>query len=102
MPAGKLTPFMAVLLLSGTLSFAEARVIIYAPSGPPVSVREVVTVAPGTGYVWIGGYHRWEGGAYLWTPGRWELAPRAHARWSAGVWRHDHHHGWYWTEGHWR
>ena len=92
------------VLLAATLSFACAthtRAVVYVPTGPPRAVKEVITVSPGPGYVWVSGYHRWSGGAHLWVSGHWELGPRAHARWVPGRWQHDRH-GWYWVEGHWR
>ena len=68
---------------------------------PPRPVIEQRVVAPGPGYVWVGGYHRWDGHAYGWVPGRWERPPKPHARWVA------HHYvrrngGWVFVEGHWR
>ncbi|MEP6995021.1 MAG: hypothetical protein ABI968_10910 [Acidobacteriota bacterium] len=64
-------------------------------------VSEVRVVAPGPNFVWIPGYHRWDGAAYVWVAGRWDRAPRAHARWVAGRWRH-HRNGWFWVEGRWK
>src|SRR5574340_92840 len=39
---------------------------------PPAPVPEVIGVAPGPGYFWIGGWWNWGGGHYDWHPGRWE------------------------------
>ena len=39
---------------------------------PPPPQEEVVGVAPGPGYFWIGGVWFWEGGRHVWHPGRWE------------------------------
>ena len=44
-------------------------------------------MAPGKGYFWIGGYHRWTGTAYVWVPGRWALPPRPGAVWLPGHWK---------------
>ena len=74
---------------------------VYVRIAPPVPVTEVTVVAPGPEFVWIPGYHRWDGAAYIWVAGRWERPPRPHAVWVAGEWRH-HRNGWYWVEGHWR
>lgn len=74
---------------------------VYVRVRPPVYRTEVVGVAPGPGFVWIRGYHRWDGGAYVWVPGRWERRPQARAVWVEGSWRHNRR-GWYWVEGHWR
>jgi hypothetical protein len=45
-----------VLFLGGLIGSAQTTVIRIAPP-PPVRVG-VVGVAPGPGYVWIGGYQR--------------------------------------------
>jgi len=92
----------ASLALMATLSFAEVRVNVYVPVRPPVAIREVRPVYPGAGYVWIPGYHRWDGGSYVWVSGRWDHPPRRHARWVSGRWRHNRRHGYYWVEGRWR
>ena len=74
---------------------------IYVRTAPPVAVVEVEGVAPGPEFVWIRGYHRWDGRAYVWDPGRWERRPQARAVWVEGHWV-KHRKGWYWEEGHWR
>lgn len=86
----------ASLLASG--AFAQEVVVRVAPPHPLAERR---VRAPGPGYVWIAGYHRWDGRAYVWVPGRWELPPRPHARWIAARWAHRHG-GWVLIEGHWR
>jgi hypothetical protein len=88
------------LVLAGALAFnAFAEVVVRVR--PPAAVVERRVVAPGPGYVWIAGYHRWDGAAYAWVPGRWELPPRRHARWVAHRWVHGHG-GWTFVEGRWR
>ncbi|HTA64253.1 MAG TPA: YXWGXW repeat-containing protein, partial [Xanthomonadaceae bacterium] len=39
---------------------------------PPPVQEEVVGVAPGPDYFWIGGVWFWEGGRHVWHPGHWE------------------------------
>jgi hypothetical protein len=73
----------------------------YVRVGPPARVVEVRSVAPGPGYVWIEGYHRWDGRGYFWVPGHWDRAPRSRAVWAPGYWAHDRH-GYYWVDGRWR
>jgi S1-C subfamily serine protease len=68
---------------------------------PPREVVETRVAAPGPGYVWIGGYHQWNGNAYVWAPGRWEQPPRPHAVWVRHRWVHRHG-GYVLVEGHWR
>jgi hypothetical protein len=95
-------PLIAATAFAGILSTSAAAALpIYVRIAPPVPRAEVRIAAPGPGYVWIGGFHRWDGAAYVWVPGRWELAPRPRAVWRPGHWRHTRR-GWYWVEGHWR
>ena len=74
---------------------------IYVRVGPPPVVVEHPGPRPHRGWVWVGGFHRWDGGRYVWVPGHWVEPPRAHAEWVPGHWRHEAG-GWYWVEGHWR
>jgi len=100
-----ITKLSGVLLFAITISACVTPGpvgVAYVRFGPPGPVYEVRTVAPGAGYVWIAGYHRWDGRGYVWVPGRWELPPRRGARWVAGRWLHDGRQGWYWREGYWR
>jgi len=97
----------AVLLLSATIAAtpacaAPARGRLYVRVGPPAPIVETRIVAPGPGYVWIPGYHSWNGAAYVWVPGRWDRPPRARARWVPGRWVNEGRRGWYFVEGHWR
>jgi hypothetical protein len=86
-------------LLAGCAAASPAR--LYVRVAPPRAVVEARVAAPGPGYVWVGGFHRWDGARYVWTPGRWSAPPRPHARWTAGHWSHDRR-GWYWLDGRWR
>ena len=96
------TPWIAAAVLAGTLIASPALAArIYVRIAPPAPIAEVRVVAPGAGYIWIPGFHRWDGRAYIWVPGRWDLPPRPGVVWVPGHWRH-HRHGWYWIEGHWR
>ncbi|MFI5181397.1 MAG: YXWGXW repeat-containing protein [Thermoanaerobaculia bacterium] len=74
---------------------------VYVRMAPPPPMVETIGVAPGAGYVWIGGHHAWRGEAYVWVPGRWELRPHEHDRWVPGRWRHNRE-GWFWVEGRWK
>jgi len=51
------------LSLCSLRSFAQVVVRI----GPRLRCRASRS-APGAGFVWIDGYHRWEGDHYVWTP----------------------------------
>ena len=96
---------MRKLFVTGLLGIAlglnalAAEVIIAV--GPPAPIVERRLVAPGPRYIWIAGYHRWDGRAYLWVPGRWVLPPREHVAWVAP--RYVHRHGGYvFYEGYWK
>lgn len=98
----------SAVILTSTLAVATAcasaapRSRVYVRIGPPAPIVERRIVAPGPGYVWIPGFHSWDGRAYLWRPGRWDTAPRANARWVPARWVRDRRQGWYLVEGHWR
>ena len=98
-----------IVLLSAGLTASAACAVSAAPRGrvyvrvgPPAPIVETRVVAPGPGYVWVSGYHTWDGRAYVWRPGRWDRAPRRNARWVSPRWVHDRRNGWYLVEGHWR
>ncbi|MGA3081859.1 MAG: hypothetical protein ABSD44_10810 [Terracidiphilus sp.] len=89
------------LLFALTLCPAASFAQIVVRIAPPPIVVEERGRPPEAGFVWIDGYHRWEGGAYVWTPGRWERPPHPGARWVAHRWVHRGDH-WELREGHWR
>jgi WXXGXW repeat (2 copies) len=89
----------AMLLIACVEAPPPGAVFVRVP--PPAYQTEVIGVAPGPGYFWIGGHHAWNGSAYAWTAGRWEAAPRRGVTWRAGRWVH-HSKGWYWREGRWK
>ena len=91
-----LTGLLAAVL-TPAVSFAQVHITV----APPAPVVEVRGTAPGPDYVWVDGYHRWEGDHYVWTPGHWDRPPHPHAHWVAH--RGVHRHGeWVLIEGHWR
>ena len=80
---------------------------VVAPTGdvivrqePPAMRVETRTVSPGPGYVWTGGYWRWDGSEYRWVPGSWMMPPRRAAVWVPGHWI-NRGGGWVWVAGHW-
>jgi hypothetical protein len=91
-----LTAGLAVGIILISHSSAGAA-YVYVQVGPPAAIVETVPARPGAGYVWVGGYYRWNGAHYVWVPGRY-----AHhaGRWCPGHWAHDPH-GYYWVEGRW-
>ena len=68
---------------------------------PPAIRVERRPVRPGPRYVWVPGYHRWDGNAYAWESGRWVVPPREHAVWVAPRWEHRNG-GYVFVEGRWR
>jgi hypothetical protein len=91
------------LVLATTMGVgsASAKSRVYVRVGPPAPIVEVRTAAPGRGYVWVPGFHRWTGAAYAWVPGAWQRPPRGRAVWVPGHWQHDRR-GWFFVNGHWR
>ena len=88
---------LIALTLCPVASFAQVAIRI----GPPHRVYEDRGRPPERGYVWTGGYHRYDGDHYVWTPGRWQRPEHPGQRWVAHRWRHrgDHYEM---QEGHWR
>jgi hypothetical protein len=91
------TALCGALLLAGVIGVAQTVVHMAPP--PPVRVG-VVGVAPGSGYVWIGGYQSWNGTRYVWVAGRWVRPPRAGVVWVAPRWFHRGG-GWVFYKGYW-
>ena len=93
--------FLPTLLLAVTLLPAASFAQVVVRVGPPAPIVETRPVRPGPEFVWIAGYHRWDGARYVWVPGRWDRPPRPHAVWVPHRWEHRHE-GWVMVEGHWR
>lgn len=93
--------FLLTALLGGAIGIGSAAAAVIVKVGPPRPVVEERTVAPGPGYIWVGGYHTWNGTAYVWTPGSWVRPPHPHAVWVAPRWVHRHG-GYEFVEGRWR
>ena len=98
------TAFVLVIGLGGCVvvpaephGHADGPVVAVAPPAPQV---EVIGIAPGPGYFWVGGWWTWSGNRYIWRPGHWALQ-RPGQRWSAHAW-HRGPGGWYARPGHWR
>jgi hypothetical protein len=96
-----LLPLLGFVLGLSLSRPVDAAVRVYVNVAPPPLIVETRPPAPGPLYVWVGGYHRWDGRAYVWVPGRWVVPPRRHGRWVPGHWVR-HRRGWFWVEGHWR
>jgi hypothetical protein len=72
---------------------------IWVQVAPPAPIVETVPAQPGAGYVWVGGYYRWDGARYVWVHGHYVAHGGA---WVPGHWEHVTGSGWYWVPGHWR
>lgn len=94
----KLLLAAATALLCLPPAFAQH---VYVRIGPPPPVVERPGPIPHPGWVWVGGYHRWDGARYVWVSGRWVAPPHPGWMWVRGHWRHEPG-GWYWVDGHWR
>ncbi len=97
--------YLAALALSLSAALATGACApgrLYVRIAPPVPLVEARIVAPGPDYVWIPGYHRWDGRAYVWVAGSWALPPVHYHAWVTGHWVHRGNRGWYWVDGHWR
>jgi hypothetical protein len=95
----KRTILLAVtsVFLLGAPMFADVVVRV----APPAAVVETRPAAPGAGYVWTPGYHRWDGNRYVWVGGTWVQPPHPGAHWVAHRWVRRNG-GWVMVEGHWR
>jgi opacity protein-like surface antigen len=89
------------LVLALTLFPAASFAQVVVRVGPPARIVERRPPPPDRGYVWIDGYHRWDGAQYVWVPGEWRRPEHPGQRWVAHRWVH-HHDGWVLVEGHWR
>ena len=76
-----------------------AQVVIRV--GPPAPVYEHPGPPPERGYVWVNGYHQYQGDHYVWVGGHWAEPPYGGAHWVEGHWRPSPR-GYVWVEGHWR
>lgn len=93
--------FWGAMTLLAACGGPPPRAVVYVPAPPPEAVVETPPASPGPGYVWIAGFHTWNGSAYVWTPGHWEQRPGPHQVWVPGHWGHNGN-GWFWVPGHWR
>jgi hypothetical protein len=93
--------FIGSLCLTIACISCAAPSRLYVRVGPPAPIVETRLIAPAPGYVWVAGYHRWNGAGYVWVPGRWERPPRPRAVWVPGHWVQERR-GWFFVEGRWR
>src|SRR5262249_19961956 len=78
---------------------ASAQSRVYVRVAPPARVVQTVP-PPRRGFVWQGGYQRWNGHRYVWVPGRYARQPYAGARWVSPRWSRSPR-GFYFVPGRW-
>jgi len=83
---------------SSMAGVAQTSQTVVAETPPPAPV-ETMVVAPGPGYVWVGGEWIWNGG-WVWMAGHWIVPPYPHAVWVHGYWGRGPH-GYHRVPGHW-
>ena len=88
-------------LFASALAVGTAHAQVYVHVGPPAPIVEHYGPAPHPGWVWRGGYHRWDGAHYVWAPGSWAAPPRPGAQWVPAHWA-QRPRGYVLVEGHWR
>lgn len=93
------TVIFAGLLGLSAAAYAAEVIVRVAPPAPQSVV--VLGRAPGPKYVWIGGYHTWNGNRYVWVAGRWALPPRGMTVWVAPRWA-PRKGGYVFVAGRWR
>jgi outer membrane lipoprotein SlyB len=86
--------------IGGTSVPAPQASVVVVAQPPPPPPAETIVVAPGPGYVWIGGEWAWNGG-WIWVAGHWGYPPYPRAVWVRGYW-YQGQHGWHRAAGHWR
>jgi len=69
-----------------TATADDGEVYESEPPPPPAPLVEVVPVAPGPEFLWIAGYHHWDGHRYVWVQGRYERRPHPRAHWVHPHW----------------
>jgi hypothetical protein len=92
-------PWLGFVLAIGLVVPLSAEDIIVRVA-PPRAVVEHRPSRPGREYVWVNGYHRWDGSRHVWVEGRWDRPPHQRAHWVAHHWV-KRRGGWVLVEGHW-
>ena len=97
----KHTLLLATSTILLTVASAHAQVVVRI--GPPPRPVERVPPPPPEhrDFVWVAGYHRWDGREYVWVPGAYQHPPHANAVWVPGEWRGERG-GHVWHEGYWK
>ncbi len=89
------------VLLALCMAPAAVMAQVVVRVAPPAPIVEVHDRPPHRDWVWIDGYHRWNGHRYVWVHGHWARPPHPGAVWVAHRWE-QREGGWVLIEGHWR
>ena len=89
------------LLLAICLVPAAVMAQIVVRVAPPTPIVEIHDHPPHEGWVWVDGYHRWDGHRYVWVHGHWVRPPHPGGVWVAHHWE-QRGDGWVLVEGHWQ
>jgi len=49
------------LIFAGLMAGSTFAAVVVVTIAPPAAIVETRGPAPGAGYVWVDGYHRWDG-----------------------------------------
>ncbi|MCE9619591.1 MAG: YXWGXW repeat-containing protein [Planctomycetes bacterium] len=63
----------------------QEQQVVYVSQQPPPPIVETVVIAPGPGYVWIGGEWCWNN-RWSWRRGYWCRPPHPNSIWIGGSW----------------
>lgn len=97
----KKTALAVLLSLLMLPAAAVAQVGVVVRVAPPAPVVEHYGPPPHPGYVWVAGYHRWDGHRYVWVHGYWGRPPHPGWVWVPHHWVHRRG-GYVLVQGHWR
>ena len=97
----KKTALSLLLAICLAPAAALAQVGIVVRVAPPAPIVEHYGPPPHEGWVWVDGYHRWNGHRYVWVHGHWVRPPHPGAVWVAHRWE-QRGDGWVLIDGHWR
>ncbi|WP_233581241.1 hypothetical protein [Acidipila sp. EB88] len=98
---GRMLKRLAVLTLFSSLLPVASQAQVVVRVAPPPPIVEHYGPPPRPGYVWVGGFHRWDGGRYVWTPGHYALPPHPGAVWVRDGY-YPHGGGYRYRHGYWR
>ena len=103
-----MTKFALVAALAGSATGCVVRAhgglrvrmpFVYIQEAPPPPPPQPAVVRR-PGFLWVDGYHRWDGHRYQWQDGHYERE-RAGYSWAPGRWEHRDR-GHVWVDGEWR